>query len=101
MTDNLLLVVLGMGAVTYIPRMIPLVLLKNNKLPPYINSFLRFIPAAALTALIFPGALSSTGSVESAAAGCAAAIGLALARVNIMLVVLGGIAGAVVWEMLL
>lgn len=101
MTDNLLLVVLGMGAVTYIPRVIPLILLKNIKLPPYINSFLKFIPASALSALIFPGALYSTGSVESAAAGCVAAIGLALARVNIMLVVLGGIAGAVAWEMLL
>lgn len=101
MTDSLLLVVMGMGAVTYIPRMLPLVMLKNIKLPPYINSFLRFIPVSALSALIFPGALYSTGSVESAAAGCAVSIGLALTRVNIMLVVLGGIAGALAWEMLM
>lgn len=98
MTDNLVLVVLAMGAVTYIPRMIPVVLLKNIKLPGRVNTFLRFIPVAALSALVFPGALYSTGTVESASAGCAAAAALAVFRVNIMLVVLAGIAGAVAWE---
>lgn len=100
MTDNLWLVVLGMGAVTYIPRMLPLVLLNNIKLPPRVNSFLRFIPYAALSSLIFPGVLHSTGSVDSAAAGSLAAVALALLRVNIMLVVLGGIAGVMAWELL-
>ncbi|MFZ5634602.1 MAG: AzlD domain-containing protein [Bacillota bacterium] len=99
--DNLWLVVLAMGAVTYIPRMLPLVLLNNIKLPPYVNSFLQFIPFAALSALVFPGALYSTGNVGSAAAGCAAAAALALLRVNIMVVVLGGIIGVMAWEMLM
>ncbi|MFZ5648044.1 MAG: AzlD domain-containing protein [Bacillota bacterium] len=100
MTDNLWLVVLGMGAVTYIPRMLPVVLLNNIKLPPRVNSFLRFIPYAALSALIFPGVINSTGSVESAVAGSLASVILALLRINIMLVVLGGIAGVLAWELL-
>ncbi len=100
MTDYLWLVVLGMGAVTYLPRMLPVVLLNNVKLHPRVNSFLRFIPFAALSALIFPGVLQSTGSVESAAAGSLVAVVLALLRMNIMVVVLGGIAGVMAWEML-
>lgn len=101
MNNNLWLVVLAMGAVTYIPRMLPLVLLKGAALPPRLNSFLRFIPAAALSSLVLPGVLHSTGSVESAAAGSLAAAALALARFNLMLVVLGGIAGVMAWEVFL
>ncbi|MCL6478278.1 MAG: AzlD domain-containing protein [Peptococcaceae bacterium] len=52
--DNLWLVVLAMGAVTYIPRMLPLVMLNNIELPPHINSFLQFIPFAALSASFSP-----------------------------------------------
>lgn len=100
MTDNLWMVVLGMGAVTYIPRMLPIVLLNNIKLPPRVNSFLRFIPYAALSALVFPGVFHSTGSVESAASGTLAAFILSLLRMNIMVVVLGGIAGVIAWELL-
>lgn len=96
--DKLWPVVLVMGLVTYIPRMLPLVLLNNINLPPRVNSFLGFIPIAALSALVFPEALYSTGSMESAAAGCAASVVLALLRVNIILVVLGGIAGVLLWE---
>lgn len=101
MTDNLLLVIIMMGVVTYIPRMLPIVLLKDIKLPARVDSFLRFIPYAALSALIFPGVLGSTGSMESAAAGSLAAFALAMMRLNIMLVVLGGIAGVLAWVLLM
>lgn len=101
MTNNLALVVIGMAAVTYLPRMLPLVLLKDMRLPARVNAFLRFIPSAALSALIFPEVFHSTGSVSSAAAGTTLAVTLALFRCNIVVVVLGGIAGVVVWEMLM
>jgi len=97
-SDHLLLAVLAMGAVTYLPRMLPFVLLKEMRLPPRVNSFLRYIPVAALGALVFPGVLDSTGSAASALAGCLASVALALARANILLVVIGGIAGVVAWE---
>lgn len=97
MTDNLWQVVLLMGAVTYIPRMLPFVLIGDMNLPPRVSAFLRFIPFAALSSLVFPKAFFSTGSPESAAAGCAVSVALALLRLNIMVVVLGGIAGVVLW----
>jgi branched-subunit amino acid transport protein len=100
MTDNLWQVVLLMGAVTYIPRMLPFVLLRDMDLPPRVSAFMRFIPCAALSALVFPKALYSAGSPESAAAGCAVSVVLALLRLNIMVVVLGGIAGVVAWGIL-
>lgn len=88
------LLVLLMGLVTYLPRMLPLTFLNNMRLPRFINAFLRFVPFAALGALIFPGILTSTGNVNSALAGGAVSLFLAFERVNITLVVFGGILGA-------
>lgn len=91
--NKLLLIVAGMAAATYIPRMAPMVLLKDMKLPKFLKSFFEFIPFAALGALIFPGIFTSTGDIGSAVVGCLVSIILALFRLNIMIVVLGGILG--------
>lgn len=88
--------VIAMAIVTYIPRMLPLVLLQNISLPPYVNRFMEFIPYTALGALIFPGVLYSTGEnhLESAMIGCIVAVLLAHFRCNLVLVVMGGIMGS-------
>ena len=49
-----LLLVLAMGAVTYLPRMLPLVLLSRRRLPLWLSEWLELIPAAVLSALIAP-----------------------------------------------
>lgn len=95
--NELWLVVLGMAVVTYLPRMLPLVLLDPQKLPPFIKSFFRFIPCATISALIFPGILTSTGNVESAVSGGVVAVILAYLRLNVIIVVLGGILGVFLW----
>ncbi|SFG66083.1 Branched-chain amino acid transport protein [Desulfotomaculum arcticum] len=99
--DNLLLLVIGMGVVTYIPRMLPMVLLQNIQLPPFWKRFLRYIPYSAIGALIFPGILSSTSSTGSAVAGGIVAVILAYLKVNLIVVVFGGILGAFCWELFL
>lgn len=95
--ENLYIIVVFMAFVTYIPRLLPMMFLKDMKLPAYLKVFLQFIPYAALGALIFPGILTSTGDMPSAAAGGALAVILSLARANVMIVVLGGILGAYLW----
>lgn len=97
----LVYLILAMAIVTYIPRMLPLVLLQNITLPSYIHRFMGFIPYAALGALIFPGVLYSTGAncLEPAIVGCIISIGLAFLRYNLILVVAGGIAGAFITNM--
>lgn len=91
--NKLLFIVLGMALVTYLPRMTPMVLLKDIKLPGFIKTFLEFIPYAALGALIIPGIFSSTGDIKSALAGTLVSTVLAFFRLNTMFVVLGGILG--------
>lgn len=100
--DNttLLFVVVMMAAVTYLPRMIPLVLLGEVKLPPFFKSFLRNIPFAVLGALIFPGIITSTGKPLSALVGGLAAVILAFFRLNLIIVVFGGIGAVFLCEIL-
>jgi branched-subunit amino acid transport protein len=93
-----LIIIAGMSLLTYLPRMLPMVLLKDIKLPSFFKAFFEFIPFAALGALIFPGILSSTGDGKSAIAGAIVSVGLALMKVNIMLVVLGGILGVFLFQ---
>lgn len=49
-----LLIVIGMGVVTYVPRWLPLLYLSRRGLPKWFAEWLDFIPAAILSALIFP-----------------------------------------------
>lgn len=96
---NLIYLVFAMALVTYVPRMLPMVLLQNVNLPIYIKQFMKLIPYAALGALIFPGVLTSTGAdhMEPAIVGCIMAVLLAWFETNLIIVVAGGIAGA--WVM--
>jgi branched-subunit amino acid transport protein len=53
-TDEYLFVVAGMGAVTYIPRWLPLAVLSRLRLPRLLTEWLDFVPAAILAALVAP-----------------------------------------------
>ena len=55
---EVLLIILGMTAVTYIPRALPAVILDKLKFSAKVEKFLKLIPYTAMTALIFPGILS-------------------------------------------
>lgn len=53
-TSEYLFLVLAMGTVTYLPRMLPLVVLSRQKLPAWFTEWLELIPVAILSALIAP-----------------------------------------------
>lgn len=58
---NIFLLILCMGAVTYLPRFLPLFFLSRKQLPPWLTTWLDFIPVAILSSLILP-ALVTGGS---------------------------------------
>ncbi len=53
MTDYLILL-FGMGLVTYLPRWFPLDILSRRSMPDWFIQWLELIPAAILSALLFP-----------------------------------------------
>ena len=63
-----------MAGVTYLIRMLPLVLFKKKIRNRFIRSFLYYIPYAVLAAMTFPAMLGATSSAASAAAGLVVAV---------------------------
>ena len=56
---HVVLLALGMGLVTYLPRWVPLFLLSGRKLPRWFTDWLDLIPVAILSALVAPELLLS------------------------------------------
>ncbi len=50
-----LLLFIGMGLVTYLPRAIPLLYLAHRQIPAWLIDWLGLIPVAILSALLAPG----------------------------------------------
>ncbi len=63
-TERLILIFLGMWFVTYSPRLLPLFALSQVRLPDRLMIWLSYLPAAILSALIFPGALMRDGMLD-------------------------------------
>lgn len=99
--NRFLIIVLGMSLVTYIPRVLPMLLLKDKELPKFLKSFLSYIPYAVLGALIFPGILDSTGSLITSISGGIAALIVSLFKVNVIFIVLAGILTSYVFRLLI
>lgn len=98
MNSTLFWMIIGMGVVTYIPRMLPFVLFKGKQLPPFIQGVLRNVPYATLGALIFPGILLIQEDIWYGILGAAAAFLIAWFGANVIIVVLGSIAVLTVYS---
>ena len=59
MNIEIILLIIGMTAVTYIPRAIPAVVIDKLKFGKKFEKFLRLIPYTAMAALIFPGVFTT------------------------------------------
>ena len=101
MSHNVYLYILVMAAVTYLIRMLPLALAKNEIKSPFIKSFLYYVPYACLAAMTFPAILSSTASVISGAAALAVAILLAYRGKSLIVVALSSSAAVLIVEFIL
>lgn len=86
---NFYLYVLVMAVVTYLIRMIPLVLVDREIKNTFIKSFLYYVPYAALASMTFPAILFSTTQMAAAIAGFAVVVFMALREKGLLLVALG------------
>lgn len=91
--NSYLPVIIGMAFVTYIPRVLPLVLLDKLSLKPSIMRFLQLVPYTSLSILIIRGILSSEPELLPATiAGIGVSGAFAYWKGNLVLSVFMGIA---------
>mgnify|MGYP002581301804 CR=1 FL=1 len=110
MTINLpyfLISVAIMALVTYLPRMLPLVIFRKKIQNHYIRSFLSYVPYAVLAAMTFP-AIFSAGKEErififltAALAGLVVALILAYHQKGLLTVALSASAAVFLAELLM
>jgi branched-subunit amino acid transport protein len=55
--NTIFLTLLGMFLVTYLPRLLPAWLLASRQLPEIVITWLRYVPAAILAAMLLPSIL--------------------------------------------
>lgn len=83
--------VLLMALVTYLPRVLPLVVFRKEIKSNYVKSFLYYVPYAVLGALTFPDIFYSTGNFATAICGTIVALILAYKDKGLVVVAIGAI----------
>lgn len=78
-----------MAGVTYLVRVLPMVIFRKKITNRWIKSFLYYVPYAVLSAMTFPAIFTSTGSYPSAIAGCGMAVILAYLKKGLLTVAVG------------
>ena len=101
-----LLSILIMALVTYLPRMLPLVLFRKTIENQFIKSFLAYVPYAVLGAMTFPSILFSTSpdggfSLVYFLVGMLAAMVLAYFNRGLLLVAVSSVVVAFITQELL
>ena len=86
MTPNFFLYLLTMAAVTYLIRMLPLVLVKKKIQNRFLLSFLYYVPYAVLSAMTVPAIFFATEHIASATAGFVVAFILAFRNKSLVTV---------------
>ena len=89
-----------MALVTYLVRMLPMVLFRKKITNVRVKSFLYYVPYAVLSAMTFPAIFSSTGTYPSAIAGCGIAVFLAYKGKGLLTVAVGAAAAVFIVQML-
>ncbi|MCK9443726.1 MAG: AzlD domain-containing protein [Tissierellaceae bacterium] len=87
-----LFLIIGMAAVTYIPRLIPLVALKDRNISKNVEEFLKLIPYTSLSILIVRGIMTADSHMTVATiVGIGVAGLISYIKGNLVLSVLAGI----------
>jgi len=93
--------ILVMALVTYLPRMLPLVVFRKKIRNRFVRSFLTYIPYGVLAAMVFPAVLYSTSHLFSALAGMLTALLLSYKNQGLLMVALGATAAVFLAELVL
>ncbi|MBR5136843.1 MAG: AzlD domain-containing protein [Clostridia bacterium] len=90
-----------MAITTYLVRALPLTIFRGKITNKYIRSFLKYVPCACLSAMIFPSILFATNHIISGAVGLLVAILFALRNKSLVIVAASSCVAVYVTELLM
>lgn len=98
---NFYIYLLTTAGVTYLVRMLPLVLMKGKIKNRFLLSFLHYIPYAVLSVMTIPAIFTATGDIRTAAAGFVTAMVLAWKGRSLLTVAAAACTAVLIAELLL
>lgn len=98
--ESIIAAILVMAGVTYLIRVLPLVLIRREIKSRFIRSFLYYVPYVTLSVMTFPAILYATASIWSALAALAVAVVLSLLRCKLPVVAVAACATVFLTELL-
>jgi branched-subunit amino acid transport protein len=106
MRSEIIITLVGMGIVTYLTRVLFIVGMKGDRLPPFLIRWLSYVPVAVLTAIICPMIaapekhLNLTYDNPYLVAGILTTI-IAVATKNLVITVIGGMGAILILKFLM
>ena len=100
-SDNFLIYLLLMAGVTYLVRMIPLVLFKQKIQNKFILSFLYYVPYTVLSVMTVPAIFYATSNSITAVAGFIAAVIMACFEKSLVQVAAASCAAVLIVELII
>jgi len=94
----LIVSIVVMAVVTYLPRVLPLALIRTKIKNVFIQSFLTYMPYGVLSAMIFPAIFYSTSSLVSALFGTVTALFLSYKNRGLLTVAFSAVAAVLIIE---
>ena len=102
MSDNYIYIsILLMATVTYLIRVVPLLVLRKPITNKFLRSFLYYAPYVTLAVLTFPSILYSTGSFASALAGTVVAVIASFFKLGLPITAAAGCVTALLFQLFL
>ena len=92
---------LVMAIVTYLVRVIPLVLVKGKIRSRFLQSFLFYVPYTVLSAMTFPAILYATDHIISAVAALIVAVALSVRKRGLIEVAVGACSAVLIVELMI
>lgn len=93
--------ILIMAGVTYLIRVLPMLMIKTKLENKFLKSFLYYIPYAVLAAMVIPDIFTSTASIWSALVGLIIAVILSLFKRSLLTVALASCISVYICEWVL
>lgn len=106
LTTTELILIIGMVAVTFSVRYVPLLIVGRVELPRRLFAALRFVPVAVLTAIIVPAALMPQGEIDITLNNAYVYAGIAAVFIawrfkNLLATIGGGMIVFLLWRLLI
>ena len=98
---NIYMYIAAMALTTYLIRVLPMTLFRKPIRSRFLKSFLYYVPYACLSAMTFPGILTSTGNVISGASALIVAVILAYFGRSLITVALSSSCAVLITQWLL